>query len=222
MRNIIWFTLGVFLVEPATAQTPASIDETRLALATEVVDDLLPDGFYRKMMEGTMDQMMDQMMGSMMDMTPADMGMDAAMSEEERAAADGKTMREMASEKDPHFEERMQLTMKVMNAEMANLMEKMEPAVKTALSQTYARRFETAELRDIAGFFDTDSGAKFAAEYMSTFTDPEMIQAMQAFVPEIMQAMPGIMAKVNAATAHLPPAPKPDSPDSPDSDETAL
>ncbi|MGB3721676.1 MAG: DUF2059 domain-containing protein [Pacificimonas sp.] len=198
---------------PATAQTPVLIDDTRLALATEVVDDLLPDGFYRKMMEDTMDQMMGQMMGSMMDTTPADMGMDAAMSEEERAAADGRTMREMAVEEDPAFEERMEITMRVMNAEMTNLMEKMEPAVKAALSQTYTRRFETEELRDVAAFFDTDSGAKFAAEYMSTFTDPEMMQAMQAFVPEIMQAMPGIMARVEEETAHLPAAPDDNSAD---------
>ncbi|MBV7255233.1 DUF2059 domain-containing protein [Pacificimonas sp. WHA3] len=192
----------------ANAQVNDGAD-ARLALATEVVDDLLPDGFYRKMMEDTMDQMMNQVMGSMMDMTPADMGVDASMSEEARAATEGKSMREVATAADPAFEERMQITMKIMNAEMANLMEKIEPSVKSALSQSYARRFSADELTDIAGFFDTPSGGKFAAAYMATFTDPEMMQAMQAFVPEIMQAMPGIMVKVQEATAHLPPVKKP-------------
>jgi hypothetical protein len=44
---------------------------------------------------------------------------------------------------------------------------------------------------------------------MSTFTDKELMQASFGMMPKIMEAMPAIMKKVEAATAHLPPPPKP-------------
>jgi hypothetical protein len=46
---------------------------------------------------------------------------------------------------------------------------------------------------------------------MATFSDPEMMQAMMGQMPKIIEAMPEMMKKVEAATAHLPPLPKPDA-----------
>jgi hypothetical protein len=44
---------------------------------------------------------------------------------------------------------------------------------------------------------------------MLVFMDPEMIQGMQAFVPELMKSMPDILKKAEEATKHLPAPPKP-------------
>lgn len=199
-RVAIAFIASATLAGPLLAQ-----QDGRQALASEVVDDLLPDGFYRRMMDGTMDQMMDQVLAQMMNMTPDQMGIDTSnMTEEERAALEGRSMRELAEMADPHFAERMDITMDVMMGEMVDMMSDIEPVVKDALAASFARRFEIAELRELSGFFDTPTGAKFASGYMDSFTDPEMMQAMQSFVPQLMQAMPGIMEKVRAATEHLP------------------
>jgi hypothetical protein len=66
------------------------------------------------------------------------------------------------------------------------------------------------ELKDMNAFFTTPSGSTFAADFMSTFTDKELMQAMMGEMPKMLEAMPAIMKKVEEATAHLPPAPKPD------------
>jgi hypothetical protein len=75
------------------------------------------------------------------------------------------------------------------------------------LSSIYAKKYTLAELNDIGAFFATPSGASFAGNFMSTFTDKEMMQASFGMMPKIMEAMPAIMKKVETATAHLPPPP---------------
>jgi len=76
--------------------------------------------------------------------------------------------------------------------------------MRDGLAEAYAARFSAAELRDIAGFFKTPAGAKFAGQIMTTQTDPAFLNRMQALVPRMMQGMPAVMRKVEAATAALP------------------
>jgi hypothetical protein len=117
-------------------------------------------------------------------------------------------MADIAAEKDPNFKERMDITMKVMFSEMGNLMSEMEPAVRTAMASIYAKKYSVKELTDMNAFFATPSGANFAGNFMSSFTDKEMIKASFGMMPKVMEAMPAIMKKVEAATAHLPPMAK--------------
>jgi Uncharacterized protein conserved in bacteria (DUF2059) len=95
-----------------------------------------------------------------------------------------------------------------MFTEMGTLMNDMEPVVRDALSKIYARKYSAKELTDMDAFFATPSGAAFAGNFMATFTDKEMIDASFGMMPKILEAMPEIMKKVEAATAHLPPLPK--------------
>lgn len=205
------------ITAPASAQTdaakPAPVDPARLKMADQVVLKLIPPGTYQKIMK----DMMDTMAGGLVEQM---MGMDAAiiagMAGEEAGsdaakAAEGKTMADIAAEKDPNFKERMDITMKVMFAEMGDLMSEMEPAVRTALSSIYAKKYSAKELTDMNAFFATPSGAAFAGNFMSSFTDKEMMEASFGMMPKVMEAMPAIMKKVEAATAHLPPLPKSDS-----------
>ncbi len=188
----------------------ASIDPARLAAAQKTVGKLIPPGTYKRMMKDVMDKMANGMIEQMMGMDAATVaGMAGAKADSgEVDAVKGKTIGELTAQKDPHFKERMDIMMKVMFTEMGAIMTDMEPAIRNALSNTYARKYNVKQLDDMNAFFGTPSGAAFADNFMATFTDKEMIDASMAMMPKIMEAMPVIMKKVEAATAHLPPLQK--------------
>jgi hypothetical protein len=191
---------GSAMAQTAPQATPA--DPARLAIADKVVAKLVPQGIYLRMMRDAFPQMMDAMIARMSGMTAADLG------EKDKS---GKTFEQLAAEKDPAFRERMTIMTRVMGEEMGKVMDKLEPRVRTALGKAFARRFTLQQLGDLDAFFATPSGAAFAKDYLLTFMDPEMMQEMSAAMPEIMRAMPAIMARVEKETAHLPPPPKPDT-----------
>lgn len=183
-------------------------DPARLAAARPVIDKLWPLGTYKKMMDRTLDAMMDSMLASMFDMKASDLAaMGGANASEARKLGDA-SLNDLARAGDPHFEERMRITMQVMMGEMTTLMTKVEPDVRQAMATAYARRFTLAQLGDIDRFFATPTGRIYAGESLLLMSDPEMIKAMQAFTPELMKAMPGIIEKTKQATAHLPLPPK--------------
>lgn len=193
---------------PTMAQTApvpsAEIDPARLAAAERVVAALVPPGTYMRMMRDQFPAMMDGMMTQMMGMSAAELG---------APGADGSTapVGKAIAEADPHFRERMAIMTKVMGEEFGAVFDKLEPRVRTGLSRAFARKFTTAQLNELDAFFTTPTGKAFAGEYLTTFMDPEVMQEMMAATPEIMKAMPAIMAKVEKATAHLPPPPKQDA-----------
>jgi hypothetical protein len=201
---------------PAIAQTEtakpadAGSDSGRLKLADQVVAKLIPTGTYKNIMKDMMDTMagglIEQMMGMDASVIAGMAGAESGSAESKEAA--GKTMADIAAEKDPNFKERMDITMKVMFAEMGDLMSEMEPSVRTAMSNIYFRKYSAKELADMNIFFATPSGTRFASNFMATFTDKEMIQASFGMMPKVVEAMPAIMKKVEAATAHLPPLPQ--------------
>lgn len=175
------------------------VDPARLTIADKVVARLVPQGTYLRMMRDAFPQMMDAMIARMSGMTAADLG------EKDKS---GKTLEQLAAEKDPAFRERMKIMTRVMGEEMGTLMNKLEPRVRVALGRSFARRFTLQQLNDLDAFFATPSGAAFAKDYLLTFMDPEMMQEMSAAMPEMMRAMPAIMQRVEKETAHLPPPPK--------------
>lgn len=185
------------------------IDPARLAAARPVIDKLWPLGTYRKMMDRTLDMMLDGMLASMFNMKASDLARIGGAESEDADKLGDASMKDMAKANDPHFEERMKITMTVMMKEMGDLMTDVEPQVRDAMSAAYARRFTLEQLADIHRFFSTPTGGIYASESLLLMTDPEMMKAMQAFTPELMKAMPGIMKKVQVETAHLPPPPKP-------------
>lgn len=230
MRKIILAAL-LISATPAFAQTPhaqasppagQSVDAARLAIARKTIDYVWPLGTYQRMMSASVDQMMDSMMSGMFDMKVGDMvsAIDKEMTEEDKKIAET-TMREAILKKDPHFEERMRITNKVMMGEMGAVLGKMEPAIREGLAKAYAKKFEAGQLADLNTFFQTPTGRVYAAESLMLFTDPEMVRAMTGSMPELMKAMPAIMEKVKKATAHLPEPPKTSSEDDADQDEDA-
>lgn len=206
---ILAAALSLALPQFATAQTlateSASPDPARLAAARPVIDKLWPLGTYRRMMDGTMSKMMDGMMASMFDMKAADM---AGMAGADGKAVGDKSMGQLAAEKDPHFRERMKITMDTMMSEMLPIMERMEPTIRDSLSRVYAGRFTVPQLGEMNAFFATPTGKAYADQAMTMFMDPEVMKSVQGFTPELIKAMPAIMQKIEKATAHLPPVAK--------------
>lgn len=183
---------------------PPPADPARVAAAAPVVDQLWPIGTYRRMMEGPMSKMMESMLAPMMDTPAAAVGNAADPSGKLGKSAGNQTMAQMAEARDPAFRERMRITVDVMTREMIPLMERIEPRLRLALTQSYARNFTVGQLGDMRAFFSTPSGQVYARNAMMIFVDPQITRSMQSFLPEMLSAMPGIMKKVEAATAHLP------------------
>jgi hypothetical protein len=214
------------LVVPATAHAApateqATPDPGRQKLAKQVIENLWPLGSYRRMMDGSMIKMMDSTMALLFDMKPSDMAQTVDPSGKAKAEAGEKTMGEIAEAADPHFRERMKITMDTMMGEMIPIFEKFEPAIRTSLSNVYARDFTTEQLTDMDRFFATPTGRAYGQHWMMTFVDPEMMKNMQAFTPEFLKAMPKIMKKVEKATAHLPPPPKKAEAPAPETEESS-
>jgi Uncharacterized protein conserved in bacteria (DUF2059) len=210
------FALGIAtptLAQQAPSTTSPVVenaaDPARIAAAKPVVEKLWPLGTYRRMMDGSMSKIMDSMMESMMGMKASDIVGPMDKSGKAAEVAGNSSMGELAITADPSFRERTRLMMDAMMSGMIPIMEKIEPQVVENLTKIYARRFSTAQLADMSAFFATPSGKAYAEQSMLVFMDPEMIQGMQAFVPELMKSMPDIMKKAEAATKHLPPPPKP-------------
>ncbi|WP_106638606.1 DUF2059 domain-containing protein [Allosphingosinicella vermicomposti] len=183
-----------------------AVDPARLEIAQQVVEQVWPLGTASRMMKESADGMMDQILAGALGMSAADM---AKMDGQPTDGIDpDATVGDQARAADPHFEERMRIGIKVMNDEMAVLFSAMEPTLRDGLAKAYARRFTSSELTDLNTFFKTPTGAKYARDMMTIMQDPEIIASMQSYAPMMMEAMPGMMKKVEEATAHLPPPPK--------------
>lgn len=193
------------LAAPASIAEETGIDSARFAAAKSTVDYLFPLGTYQRMMKGTMDQLMDSIISQTFDRPMAETMQSYGIEGENLDDMGDRSFNDILKDKDPHFEERMKISTKVMMDEMIDLMTAMEPQIRTALANIYARKFTVQQLAEMNDFFATNTGSAFARDYMMVFVDPEMMQSIMNMVPEIMQAMPDIMKKVTAATAHLPP-----------------
>lgn len=218
MKSHLFLAAALLAAAPATAQEAPSappaaaaapvteIDPARLALARTAVEHIFPAGTYERMMKSNMDSMMGSMMDSMFDMPMGDLLPEGGKADG-KTEAGGKTMRELMAAEDPHFEERLTITNRVMMAEMVPIMNRLEPDVREGLARAYARRFDAAQLGEINRFFATPAGHAFASESLMLWTDPEIMAMMSKFAPELIKEMPALMEKVAAATAHLPPPP---------------
>jgi hypothetical protein len=189
-----------------TAETAVSVNATRLATARRIADKLLPDGSYRKMMDGTLDQMIGSISQQFLDIPARDIAGIAGVGEEQLSQMGSASIREIATIMDPAFEERMALVSKTMMPDLIDMMSKMEPQIRDGLTEAYAARFDQAQLAELDAFFATPTGGKFAGESMLIYTDPALLSRMQTMMPEMMKAMPAMMQKVMKAGEALPKA----------------
>jgi hypothetical protein len=173
----------------------------RLALARATAMGVLPDGTYAALF----DELMSGVVERVLSLTPADFG--------DKKAAEGNvrtSLRDEIAKGDPHFEERMRITRKVIGEELVRLSAVMEPRLRDGLARSLARRFDEAQLREINAFLATDSGRAFGSQTMRMWMDPDVMRSMIQTLPDIVMAMPGAMARLEKETAHLPKPKKPE------------
>lgn len=195
--------------QPAKAAAPVAADPARIAAARQVVLKLMPEGIYSEMFRSMFGDVMDTMMGSFGDMPAAEVmrlgGLDEA---QVKAMGEGR-VREIMEIYDPNWHVRLKATTDAMGEMMAELMVDLEPKMREALANAYAREFDLQDLGEMNRFFSTPAGSRYAAKSMTIFMSPEMMASMGEMMPEVMKRMPDMMALVEAATADIPPARKP-------------
>jgi hypothetical protein len=187
------------VAEPAVAestppQVPAVVDPQQLALARVTVDALFPAGTSARMIT---DMMSKSTMDRMLDLSPPDFGIGGGKASKTSVRAELK-------KNDPHFEQRMAITGRVIGEEMARLGPQIETPLREGLTESVGRRFTAAQLADINRFFATDSGKAFGREVWMLWMDPAVFKGIIGTMPVLMKEMPAVMKKVGAATAHLP------------------
>ncbi|EZP73658.1 putative uncharacterized protein precursor [Sphingomonas paucimobilis] len=200
--------LALLAAPLAHAQAPQgapAADPARVAAARPVVDKIFPAGTYRRMMDGTMSKMMDSMMDGVMKMPIAQLARIGGVPQDRLASLDETSMEQISAIVDPNFRQRTKLGMDAMMASMADMMDGFEPKVRDALTRAYARKFDGRQLSELAAFFNTPTGGLYARESMMMFMDPEIMGEMQALMPEMMQKMPDMAARAEAAAKSLPP-----------------
>lgn len=186
---------------------PLSIEqEARLPMAEAVVMKIFPEGTYAKMMNDTMKPMMDGMMGSFMDVPMNEIAKLSGLFVSDMPELGEGSIKEVMEILDPAFEERSKLIADLTIQLVTDTMTQVEPAYRDGLARAYAVRFDDAELADLNAYFSTSTGAKYAAESMLIYTDPQVMSAMNDLMPAMMNMMPQMMEQIAEATDQFPAA----------------
>ncbi|MDG2534346.1 DUF2059 domain-containing protein [Sphingomonas sp. HITSZ_GF] len=188
----------------------APADPARLAVAQRVVFKLVPEGVYKKMFATVFGEMTDQIFGQVGEMPVGEVAKLGGLSQAEAKALGDVKLREIMEIYDPAWRERQKRMMQAFGTGMGDVMVKVEPIVRKALAQAYAREFTVEELTDLDRYFATPAGAHYAAQSLAIAMGPEMTKAMTEMMPEMMSAMPVLMQRAEEATADLPPVRKMD------------
>jgi len=168
----------------------------KLALARSTAAGMLPTGTYASLFEEVMGGMVERVLA----LSPSDFVSKPGKGEKPGST----TLRQQMIEDDPHFEERMRIMRRVIGEELVKISALIEPRLREGLARSMARRFDDRQLTDINTFLSTPSGKAFAGQAMKMWIDPDVMRSMVQAFPEMITAVPGAMARLEAATAHLP------------------
>lgn len=212
MKKMTFLALMLAAAVPTYAQAPiapaaaalAPADPARLALARGIVLKLAPDGTYRKVMQGALDQVSNGMMNKMMNMPIRELVAGWGLKQDEIAKLNNASIHDIMAIMDPAFDQRMQLTMNASMSTMTDVLSRFEPQMREGMAQAYARNYTLDQLTDIDRFFSTSTGSLYASRSMTLMNDPAVKSSMEGLMPAIMQAIPEMAKKVEAATAGLP------------------
>ena len=190
---------ALFPREPLTPE-----QEERLPAAERIVTLMLPEGVMGDIMGG----MIDDIFAPMMAMGPpastqtvADgLGLEPSQLDLDEAAA-----AEIALLFDAAYEERRAVQFSVFPDVMREMMTAMEPGLRETMTELYAIKFSAKELADIEAFFSTETGMTYARESFAMASDPRIMSASMEALPAMMGALGDMEARIEAATADLPP-----------------
>lgn len=171
-------------------------DPDRLAVAQQSAKALFPDGTYGRLMTG----LVDTVAMRVLNMSEADF----ETTTRKGKPASTETLHQSLLKDDPHFDERMAIIRRVIGEEMGKVTAILEPRMRDGLARSMARRFDARQLADLNAFLATDSGKAFGEQSMAMWIDPDIMRGMFGAMPELIAVVPGIAARIDKETAHLP------------------
>lgn len=221
--------------ETEVAATEASQpSDERMALALEAVDIFWPEGQGVEMVSFLTGDFANMMLDTPIAELARDFGMEEAVAaiaeieglmkeegvteedmpsaEEMEATAEfmlamlgDKTLRDMAVEKDEHFNERVTIIREVLAEELPPILNAAEPKMRAIMAEMFAKKFSDQELRDIGAFANSAAGQKYVDLYWTIGFQPEYYRSIIAAMPEFMKGFPDLGKTMEARMAHLPP-----------------
>lgn len=190
----------LFQAEPLNAE-----EEARLPAASAAVGQMMPEGFYGRMMGDMLDRIMGPMFEAMSaEIIQGQIRKQVGIYSFDLPELDEGQLAEISSILDPVAKQRMQLMTEGMSKGMIGMFAKIEPAMRDGMSRAYAVRFSEGELADINSFFATPTGGKYAAESMAIMADPQVMSGMMQAMPAVMQELPMLIEQLKAEEAKLP------------------
>ncbi len=189
-----------------TAEPLTADQEERLPAAMIVVTKLFPKGTYARMMDESMAPMMEAMMGGVGANSALALSQMTGLNPLDLAQLDDDRLSKAVGLLDPAATERNQAMTDTMLTLISEVVIDIEPAYRAGLARAYAVRFSNDELLDLAAYFETETGKKYAAESFMIFADPQVMSAMNEVMPAMMERMPDIMSAATALEENFPPA----------------
>ncbi|MEM7688537.1 MAG: DUF2059 domain-containing protein [Pseudomonadota bacterium] len=187
-----------------TADPLTPEQEARVPAAQAVVLQLFPEGTYAKMMDETMAPMMDSLLGNIAG-SPAIQLMElTGLSPSELTSVDDANLGEAVALLDPNASARNAEIADMTMSLISNVVVQIEPSYRAGLARAYAVRFTQDELADLAAYFATPVGEKYASESFLIFADPQVMSAMNEMMPAVMEAMPSMMGNVGEIAEKFP------------------
>lgn len=187
-----------------TAEPLSPEEQARLEAAKLVVTKLFPVGTYTKMMEESMAPMMEQIMGGIGGSPALQLSKITGLDPLKLAGMDEARLTDALALLDPAASDRNAAMGEAMVSLISEVMVEMEPAYRSGLARAYAVRFTSDELSDLAAYFNTPVGEKYAAESFLIFADPQVMASMNEMMPAMMQRMPAMIEMMTAAGAEFP------------------
>lgn len=192
----------MFEPEPLEADAQA-----RLPQAQSVAGTLIPEGVYGTMMS----QLVDSFTGPIFALADVGGGMDGedlakytGLEKEQTDALSQEERNELTEIFDPVYETRASATIDMVSGMLNQVFLALEPGMREGLARAYAGRFSASELAELEAFFATPTGAKYAAESLPAYTDPQVISGLMQSMPALMTQLPAMVEQLEAAEDGLP------------------
>lgn len=185
--------------EPLTPE-----QEARVPAAQAVVLKLFPEGTYAKMMDETMKPMMDGLMGNIAGSPALQLMELTGLAPSRLSSVDENALAEAVALLDPNASARTSEIADMTLSLISDVVVQIEPSYRAGLARAYAVRFTEDELTDLAAYFATPVGSKYASESFLIFADPQVMSSMNEIMPSVMEAMPGMMGNIGEIAGKYP------------------
>lgn len=188
-----------FHVEPLAPEARA-----RLPLATEIIEQILPDGAMNELVGSMFDRILGPV-AKIAELSGPKLADYVGYSESDLGLTD-EQVAEVAAIVDPAWQVRQRRTLEFTQGAMIDAMAAMEPAMKRGMAEAYAEEFTQAELAGIKAFFSTEVGTSYARKSSRLSSNPRILSAAMSEVPRMIDGFAAMAEGLKEAQADLPAA----------------